>query len=263
LFVADTASESLLDDHLEQYKHQEVVCIGSSAKADSLADACRDLDPIVDLPALLVAVFDGALADSGSLPSLRLFDPWSGDNDDANQEVVRDVDKDDDKEGRDDEHESDEETKEEESFDPILQTPEDSEDEGDGEEDLGLDIDEEERHDEEEEEDEIYRDVNINQGRGIQALFNPWQNLGDLSLYLFFDLLIDDLLYVFINSSEKLIIFSLSFITKPVGLYLNGNFNCLIHPLIYIMIDDPRNRGDCSSKLICLSEFKEVFFQRP
>nr|GEV73976.1 hypothetical protein [Tanacetum cinerariifolium] len=37
------------------------------------------------------------------------------------------------------------------------------------EEDLGLDIGEEERHDEEEEEDELYRDVNINQGRGLPA----------------------------------------------------------------------------------------------
>nr|GEW56259.1 hypothetical protein [Tanacetum cinerariifolium] len=50
----------------------------SSAKADSLADACRDLDPCVDLPALLVAVFVGALADSGSFPSLRLFAPSLG-----------------------------------------------------------------------------------------------------------------------------------------------------------------------------------------
>nr|GFB22743.1 hypothetical protein [Tanacetum cinerariifolium] len=39
----------------------------------------------------------------------------------------------------------------------------------DGEEDLGLNIGEEERHDEEEEEDELYRDVNINHGRGLQA----------------------------------------------------------------------------------------------
>nr|GFA85938.1 hypothetical protein [Tanacetum cinerariifolium] len=44
-----------------------------------------------------------------------------------------------------------------------------SEDESDGEEDLGLNIGEEERHDEEEEEDEFYRDVNINQGRGLQG----------------------------------------------------------------------------------------------
>nr|GEV39312.1 hypothetical protein [Tanacetum cinerariifolium] len=90
-------------------------------------------------------------------------------DDGADQEVVRDDDKDDNEEGGDDEHESDKETKEEESFDPILQTPEDSDDEGDSEEDLGLNISEEERHVEEEEEDKLYRDVNINQGRGIQA----------------------------------------------------------------------------------------------
>nr|GFD58633.1 hypothetical protein [Tanacetum cinerariifolium] len=41
--------------------------------------------------------------------------------------------------------------------------------ESNGEEDLGLNIGEEERHDEEEEEDELYRDVNINQGRGLQG----------------------------------------------------------------------------------------------
>nr|GEV60849.1 hypothetical protein [Tanacetum cinerariifolium] len=85
--------------------------------------------------------------------------------DEGDDEVVRD----DNKEGWDDKHESDEETRDEESFDPIPQTPEDSDDEGDGEEDLGLNIGEEERHNEEEEEDELYRDVNINQGRGIQA----------------------------------------------------------------------------------------------
>nr|GEW55771.1 putative ribonuclease H-like domain-containing protein [Tanacetum cinerariifolium] len=57
----------------------------------------------------------------------------------------------------------------EESFDRIPQTPKDSEDECDGESDLGLNIGDEERHVEDEEEDELYRDVNINQGRGIQA----------------------------------------------------------------------------------------------
>nr|GEV70620.1 retrovirus-related Pol polyprotein from transposon TNT 1-94 [Tanacetum cinerariifolium] len=62
-----------------------------------------------------------------------------GDDDDDDQEVVRDDDKDD-----------------------------DEEDEGDGEEDLDLNIGEEERHVGKEEEDELYRDVNINQGRGIQ-----------------------------------------------------------------------------------------------
>nr|GFB06209.1 hypothetical protein [Tanacetum cinerariifolium] len=38
-----------------------------------------------------------------------------------------------------------------------------------GEEDLGLNVGREEGHDEEEEEDKLYRDVNINQRRGIQA----------------------------------------------------------------------------------------------
>nr|GEZ89751.1 hypothetical protein [Tanacetum cinerariifolium] len=60
------------------------------------------------------------------------------------------------------------ETRDEESFDPIPQTPEDSKDEGDGEEDLVLNIGGEEGHIEEEDEDELYRDVNINQGRGLQ-----------------------------------------------------------------------------------------------
>nr|GFB35915.1 hypothetical protein [Tanacetum cinerariifolium] len=59
--------------------------------------------------------------------------------------------------------------KDEESFDPIPKTPENSDDEGNGKEDLGLNVGSEEGHDEEEEEDELYRDVNINQGRGIQA----------------------------------------------------------------------------------------------
>nr|GFD00309.1 hypothetical protein [Tanacetum cinerariifolium] len=36
-------------------------------------------------------------------------------------------------------------------------------------EDLGLNVGGEEGHVEEEEEDELYRDVNLNQGRGIQA----------------------------------------------------------------------------------------------
>nr|GEW17136.1 hypothetical protein [Tanacetum cinerariifolium] len=95
-------------------------------------------------------------------------------DDDDDQEVERDDDKDDDEEGGDDEQEYDdeefaEETRDEESFDPIQQTPKNSENEGDGEEDQGLNISKEERRVEEEEEDELYRDVNINQGRGIQA----------------------------------------------------------------------------------------------
>nr|GEZ20355.1 hypothetical protein [Tanacetum cinerariifolium] len=91
--------------------------------------------------------------------------------DDDDQEVERD----DEEEGGDDEQEYDddeydEETRNEESFDPIPKTPKNSDDEGNGEDDLGLNVGREEGHDEEEEEeeDELYRDVNINQGRGIQ-----------------------------------------------------------------------------------------------
>nr|GEU99264.1 hypothetical protein [Tanacetum cinerariifolium] len=61
-----------------------------------------------------------------------------GDDDDDDQEAERDDDKDD-------------------------------EEECSGEEDLGLNVGREERHVEEEEKDELYRDVNINQGRGIQT----------------------------------------------------------------------------------------------
>nr|GFB52221.1 hypothetical protein [Tanacetum cinerariifolium] len=48
-------------------------------------------------------------------------------------------------------------------------TPEDSEDDGNGEEDQGLRVSEEQRLIEEEEADELYRDVDINQGRGLQV----------------------------------------------------------------------------------------------
>nr|GEY19308.1 retrovirus-related Pol polyprotein from transposon TNT 1-94 [Tanacetum cinerariifolium] len=90
------------------------------------------------------------------------------------REVERDDDKDDEEEGGDDDQEFDEEeyakeTRDEESFDPIPKTPENSDDEDNGAEDLGLNVGGEEGHVEEEEEDELYRDVNINQGRGLQT----------------------------------------------------------------------------------------------
>nr|GEZ35987.1 hypothetical protein [Tanacetum cinerariifolium] len=95
----------------------------------------------------------------------------------------RDDEKDDEEEGGDDEQEyneeefihpslsthAEEEPRDEESFDPIPKTPEDTDDEGNDEEDLGLNVGIEEGHGEEEEEDELYRDVNINQRRGIQT----------------------------------------------------------------------------------------------
>nr|GEZ57701.1 hypothetical protein [Tanacetum cinerariifolium] len=94
-----------------------------------------------------------------------------------------DDDEDDEEKGNDDEQASDEKefihpslsthTKEEpmdeESFDHISKTPKDTDDEGNGEENLGINVGREEGHDEKEEEDELYTDVNINQGRGIQT----------------------------------------------------------------------------------------------
>nr|GEV67641.1 hypothetical protein [Tanacetum cinerariifolium] len=75
---------------------------------------------------------------------------------------------DDDEETKSDEESDGDETREEESFDSIPRTPEDSEDDDNGEEEQGLRISEEERIHEEEEADELYRDVDINQGRGLQ-----------------------------------------------------------------------------------------------
>nr|GEZ19539.1 hypothetical protein [Tanacetum cinerariifolium] len=97
-------------------------------------------------------------------------DGGKGDSDD-------DDDMDDEEEGGDDDQEYDDEyakeTRDEESFDHIPQTLKNSDDEGNGEEDLGLNVGGEKacikEEEEEEDEDELYRDVNINQGRGLQT----------------------------------------------------------------------------------------------
>nr|GFA26112.1 hypothetical protein [Tanacetum cinerariifolium] len=97
-------------------------------------------------------------------------------SDDSEEEISwnssDDEDVDDQTKGSDDKEESDgenenEETREqeEESFDPIPQTPEESEDDDNNENDQGLRIGEDERTHEEEEADELYRDVDINQER--------------------------------------------------------------------------------------------------
>nr|GEZ14457.1 hypothetical protein [Tanacetum cinerariifolium] len=101
------------------------------------------------------------------------------DDDDDDEEEIAKLDEQEDTEtgeGDAEETESDgeseeEETREEEeeSFDPIPRTPEDDEDDGNGKEDQGLRISEEERIQEEEEVDELYRDADINQGRGLQV----------------------------------------------------------------------------------------------
>nr|GEZ62647.1 hypothetical protein [Tanacetum cinerariifolium] len=107
------------------------------------------------------------------------------DQENANKDDDEEGDDDDDQEeGSDDEQASDEEgeefihlslsthdkeeTRDEESFDHIPKTPENTDDEGNGEENLGINVGREEGQDEEDEEDELYRDVNINLGRGVQ-----------------------------------------------------------------------------------------------
>nr|GFA22043.1 hypothetical protein [Tanacetum cinerariifolium] len=106
---------------------------------------------------------------------LKIILRRSRDDDDDDEEIAKTDEQDDaerggddDKETKSDEESNGDETREEESFDPIPKTSEDSEDDGNGEEDQGLRISEEERLHEEEEADELYRDVDINQGRGLQ-----------------------------------------------------------------------------------------------
>nr|GEZ69438.1 putative mitochondrial protein [Tanacetum cinerariifolium] len=120
-------------------------------------------------------------------------DDKEGNDDDADEEGNEDDDDeqddddedDDQEEGGDDEQASnkeefihpslsthvEEETRDEESFDQISKTPENTNDKGNGEENLGTNAGREEGHDEEEKEDKLYRDVNINLGRGMESIF--------------------------------------------------------------------------------------------
>nr|GEX45505.1 hypothetical protein [Tanacetum cinerariifolium] len=105
-----------------------------------------------------------------------------GDDDDNEQDDDERNDEDDEEEGSDGEQASDEEefihpslsthaeeeTRDEESFDPIPKTPKNSDDEGNGEENIRTNVGRDEGQDAEDEADELYRDVNINLGRGIQ-----------------------------------------------------------------------------------------------
>nr|GEW36637.1 retrovirus-related Pol polyprotein from transposon TNT 1-94 [Tanacetum cinerariifolium] len=122
---------------------------------------------------------DGDDGEEGDGDDDKDDDGEEGNDDDNDQEDEGD----DEEEGSDDEQASnkeefihpslsthtEEETRDEESFDPIPKTPENSDDEGNGKQNLGINVSREEGHDEEEEEDELYKDVNINQGRGIQT----------------------------------------------------------------------------------------------
>nr|GEZ54354.1 hypothetical protein [Tanacetum cinerariifolium] len=91
-----------------------------------------------------------------------------GDDDEEGDDDDDEGNEDDDDEQDDDEYDDQEEEKrDEKSFDPILKTPENTDNEGNGEENLGTNVGREEGHDEKE--DELYSDVNINLGRGIQT----------------------------------------------------------------------------------------------
>nr|GEZ73850.1 hypothetical protein [Tanacetum cinerariifolium] len=93
------------------------------------------------------------------------------DEGDESDEGEEDADEDKDGDERDDDEVNQETAKYDEQDDAEgggNDEEEGSEDEGNGEKDQGLNVNEEE-HVEEEEEDKLYRDVNINQGRGLQA----------------------------------------------------------------------------------------------
>nr|GEW50153.1 hypothetical protein [Tanacetum cinerariifolium] len=114
------------------------------------------------------------------------------DDDDEDQEVAKFDDKDDtekitddNEEGSSDEEVDNKETRDEESFDPIPQTPESSEDEGDGEEDQSLKIGEEERLNEEEEADELYRDQECSSvsSQFVTNMLNPISDAGMESIF--------------------------------------------------------------------------------
>nr|GEV51199.1 hypothetical protein [Tanacetum cinerariifolium] len=102
-----------------------------------------------------------------------------GNDDDDNKEEVPKIDEQETTESDEGDNEAtesdregeDEETREQEDerFDLIPRTPEDNKDDDNNEEDQGLRIGEEERMQEEEDAEELYRDVDINQGRGLQV----------------------------------------------------------------------------------------------
>nr|GEX31644.1 hypothetical protein [Tanacetum cinerariifolium] len=96
----------------------------------------------------------------------QLVDLKSSDKDDDDEVDERSDDQDIDNDDDDFVHPRlsihDEEAKDEESFDPIVQTLENSDDEGNDDASLGLNVSGEEGQDAEDDDEELYRDVNIN-----------------------------------------------------------------------------------------------------
>nr|GEV29772.1 retrovirus-related Pol polyprotein from transposon TNT 1-94 [Tanacetum cinerariifolium] len=149
----------------------------------------------------LVAVIEVELAEVGLVVVglVVVSDDLDDDDDDQDDD---DPDEDDQDEGNDDDQDTDnegnefvhpklsnheeEETKDEESFDPIVQTPKNSNDEGNDDASLGLNISSEEGQDVEDNEDELYRDVNINlEGRDVQMTdFHTTQEFEDTHVTL-------------------------------------------------------------------------------
>nr|GEX52780.1 hypothetical protein [Tanacetum cinerariifolium] len=107
--------------------------------------------------------------DEGADDQEKVSDDDEGDEGKDSEEGEENDDDDEDKNGneRDDDDQDQEVAKHDDKDDN--EESEDVDEEGDGEEDQGSRISEEERLNEEEEVEELYKDVNINQGRGIQA----------------------------------------------------------------------------------------------
>nr|GEY34597.1 hypothetical protein [Tanacetum cinerariifolium] len=122
------------------------------------------------------------------------------DNDEAQDDEDQEDegnDEDDEEEGSDDEQASDkkefihpslsthaeEETKDEESFNPIPNTPKNTDDKGNGEENLGTNVGREEGQDEEDEADELYRDSSSVSSQFVTSMLNSTPDVGMESIF--------------------------------------------------------------------------------
>nr|GEV07057.1 hypothetical protein [Tanacetum cinerariifolium] len=114
----------------------------------------------------------GSGADEGTDDDDEVDDK-SGDDQDDDDQDDNDDDQDTDNDGDDFVHPKlsihEEESKDEESFNPIVQTLKNSDDEGNDDANIGLNVDGEEGQDAEDNDEELYRDVNLNlEGRDVQ-----------------------------------------------------------------------------------------------
>nr|GFA28719.1 hypothetical protein [Tanacetum cinerariifolium] len=133
-------------------------------------------------PAKASKAKNGSGADEGTgiIPGFPMYlqkslmKKFLGNQDDDDQDEGNNDDQDTDDKGDEFIHPKlsihEEETKDEESFDPIIQTPKNSDDEGNDDASLGLNVENKEEQDAEDDEDELYRDVNINlDGRDVHT----------------------------------------------------------------------------------------------